>query len=340
MWSLELTNGFTAVGITDILLGVLAIVLSTLTAIAGALVVADVRADVDAARVWQRINAEVTLVGSPDDTALANRFDALYAVVPQDEELRRILLAHRFEVRRPASIETKHCTPARAGTKAVDGLGGTCTDTELPNPIANVVAVTPPDAVTRPERTLSDRAPKLIASNTNRRDQSANAGNVRRRGLRCTIRIASKVRLVANAGRAWGRTESDIVAANGGSTRGFAAGVILLAADRNVGDRDQALPDSAVDATTPTQPGCRGPPISGSQRLEAAEPASGQGTFGKRHQPQIDAPIMPADLVVTDNLGDRVPIGAAELEVVETYLDLVLGELLATVASGQGHRES
>ncbi len=49
---------------------------------------------------------------------------------------------------------------------------------------------------------------------------------------------------------------------------------------------------------------------------------------------------MPADLVVTDNLGDRVPIGAAELEVVETYLDLVLGELLATVASGQGHRES
>ncbi len=134
--------------------------------------------------VWQRINAEVTLVGSPDDTALANRFDALYAVVPQDEELRRILLAHRFEVRRPASIETKHCTPARAGTKAVDGLGGTCTDTELPNPIANVVAVTPPDAVTRPERTLSDRAPKLIASNTNRRDQSANAGNVRRRGLR------------------------------------------------------------------------------------------------------------------------------------------------------------
>ena len=41
-----------------------------------------------------------------------------------------------------------------------------------------------------------------------------------------------------------------------------------------------------------------------------------------------------------DNLGDRVPVGAAELEVVETYLDDVLRDLLATVASGQDHRES
>ena len=62
--------------------------------------------------------------------------------------------------------------------------------------------------------------------------------------------------------------------------------------------------------------------------------------IGKRHQPQADASTAPVDPVVIDNLGDRVPVGAAELEVVETYLDDVLRELLATVAAGQDHRES
>ena len=85
--SLELTAAFAALGLTDVLLGVLGLVLSAMTAIAGALVVADVRADVAAARAWQRINAEVAVVGTPAETAPASRVDARYTVGPQDEGL-------------------------------------------------------------------------------------------------------------------------------------------------------------------------------------------------------------------------------------------------------------
>ena len=66
--SLGLTSGFAAVGLTEVMFGVLGTVLTTLTAIAGALIVADVRADVDAAGAWQGINAEVTVIGTQAET--------------------------------------------------------------------------------------------------------------------------------------------------------------------------------------------------------------------------------------------------------------------------------
>ena len=83
-WSLDLASSFAAVGLADVALGVLGFVLSTLTAIAGALVVANARTDVDAARAWQRINAEVTRVSSPVDMAPASSFDAFRLIADRN----------------------------------------------------------------------------------------------------------------------------------------------------------------------------------------------------------------------------------------------------------------
>ena len=44
-WSLDLTGAFAAVGLADVVLGVVGLAVSTLTAIAGALVLADMWAD-------------------------------------------------------------------------------------------------------------------------------------------------------------------------------------------------------------------------------------------------------------------------------------------------------
>jgi hypothetical protein len=50
---------------------------------------------------------------------------------------------------------------------------------------------------------------------------------------------------------------------------------------------------------------------------------------------QEDGSRQLADRVVRDNLGDPVPIAGAELDVVETYLDQLLRDLLAPTAASR-----
>jgi hypothetical protein len=45
------------------------------------------------------------------------------------------------------------------------------------------------------------------------------------------------------------------------------------------------------------------------------------------------ADLTPPDPIVTDNLGDPVPITAAEVDAIETYLGPKLRDLLASAAS-------
>ena len=123
-WSLDLTSALNAAGLTDVLLGVLWLVLSTLTAIASALVVVDVRTEVAAARAWQGINAEVTLVGTPPEMVPASRTDARYFVGPQDEGLQRILLAHRFVMPVPSPSDAIQRAPVDAHAIVVGGFDG------------------------------------------------------------------------------------------------------------------------------------------------------------------------------------------------------------------------
>ncbi|WP_291990847.1 hypothetical protein, partial [Luteitalea sp.] len=112
--------------------------------------------------------------------------------------------------------------------------------------------------------------------------------------------IAPRLRLVAN-GDAWPLWTTRV----GPAAQG-AAEVIVLSAGQN--DRTQSQPEASIDpskADSMAQPTCRGPPRSSARRS-----------------------TVPLDPVVCNNFGPRLPIGRAELDVIETYLERELRELL------------
>ena len=338
-WSLDLTGAFAAVGLADVVLGVVGLAVSTLTAIAGALVLADMWADADAARAWQQIYTELILLGEPAETAPDSRIGARYFGGPQDERLRRVLLAHRFEVPVSPPNSAVECVPAHADAKVACSPNGVDACSEFSATIAHIAAIAPADALANPAVILHHRAPKLIASSANRLDKIGNASEDRRRGHSRGPRTASKIRLVANARPSWdcpGRRKT-------GSHRppaGRLVADVIVLADRDGRDQGRAIAEVRAGITAPAQPGCRGPPAAGSHQLRACEPESTRGARGSRHRPRTDAATAPADPTVVDDLGDRVPVGVAELEVVEAYGGDLLRDLLTAVGAGQDGQTS
>jgi hypothetical protein len=120
--------------------------------------------------------------------------------------------------------------------------------------------------------------------------------------------IASPFRLVAN-GDAWPGWPA-LTYPRAGRT----ASVVVLSGSKDA----ESLPEASVaangaDSTAAT--GCRGPPRVGARRSTVS-----------------------ANPVVQDDLGHRIPIGRAELDVIESYLERELRELLGAVAP-TGDRE-
>ena len=112
---------------------------------------------------------------------------------------------------------------------------------------------------------------------------------------------------------------------------------VIVLADRSGRDGQPAYPEAAPDPATTAQPGCRGPPAGVSQGLFSSERGPIGKSFREKDQSRANASADPA---VIDNLGDRTPVGTAELEVVERYLDDVLGELLAAAGPGRNGKTS
>ncbi len=112
---------------------------------------------------------------------------------------------------------------------------------------------------------------------------------------------------------------------------------MIVLADRSSRHGNPAHQDVSAVPRTTAQPGCRGPPVGVSQQQVSSGPGTIGKSFREKDQSQASASTDPA---VVDNLGDNVPVCAAELQVVETYLDDVLRDLLATVAADRDHRES
>ena len=317
---------FAALSLTDALLTAAGLLVAAMASVAGALVVADTRADVAATQAWQGLDAELVMVGTPADATRGNGIDARYTSIPQDEGLRRILLAHRFIVPVPSLSDGRSAAAPSADAVAAGEIDGIQSGTEL------LIADQHPAAERRraPMAETSDAAfdcsPPLIAGKLK---------EIGRRGQRSTKSRVSRSLLVANAGVWWQDPIRSLGDASRAPANGCAADVIL--ADRGGRYGKPAHRDVSADPRTTAQPGCRGPPVGVSQQ----QVSSGPGTIGKSfrgdEQSRTNAPADPA---VVDNLGDNVPVGAAELEVVEAYLDDVLRDLLATVAADRDHRES
>lgn len=112
--------------------------------------------------------------------------------------------------------------------------------------------------------------------------------------------LAARVRLVANGGT-WPDRPAPI------PPRVNKTADIIVLSDRQ---REQAppLPEASIvssGAESTAQPTCRGPP-----------------------RPRARRSAIPPEPVVCDNFGPRLPIGRAELDVLETYLERELRELL------------
>lgn len=303
-----------ALTLADALLGVLGLVLAAMTGAAGVLIAADVRADIAAARAWHDIHANAVVIATPAETAPIDRVDALYVTRPQNEDLRRILLAHRFMV--PVSLNgTESLAPELVDTRAGPAGSAIKPETQAVRIVSGVDGLG--ETLAAPAPAQLKLGPQLISSN------AMIAGG--RKGHN-TIRMASAAKRVANAGSRW---DSPVFASAAtsrmpGSDFGY-HGIVL--ADRNCRGENSAPADTTPEPDTTAQPCCRGPPVGTGRRHVAGASAP----FGQAFRETEHSRAKPtAELVLLDNLGDRVPICEAELAVLEAYLEDVLHDVLGS----------
>lgn len=285
-----------AVSLIDVLLGAVGILVATMTALAGLLVISDARMDHAGARAWQDAAAGLTAAVSAvvEGSGESHEESASDA---RAEMVRRILIAHRFD--RP-QVVLQPIVSDEPRLKA-----DTHEDQPLMRDVRPVrsgveVSVAGDEPLIGLPHVTADRALRVVASKSG----PAKAPTVaRKRPSKIAVRCSEDIRIAANGGAWHFWSQPCAVVANE-----------LVATD----DRRERGPeqhrDGAIGTTTTEQRACRGPPRD-----------SGQVAFREKHRPSTDAL---GEIVVVDNLGDRVPIGAAELDVIEAYLDDVLRDVL------------
>jgi hypothetical protein len=324
-WKVSAT--FAGPNLTDVLLAGVGLLIAAMTGVASALVALDLRADVAEARAWQDINTEWAVAGTAAEKAAVVGIDARYTNIPQDEGLRRILLAHRFILPVPSLTVAGSAAPPSADTVAAGEIDGVRSGTELQ--IAD-------------QRPATDRDRAHMAATCHAAFAcpplpiAGKLKEIGKRGQRDAKRRVSRELLVANGGLWCDGPVRSAVDARRAPADASGADVIVLA-DRSGRDGQQAHPEAPPVRETTAQPGCRGPPAGVSQGQVSSEPRTIGKSFREKDQSRAKASADPA---VVDNLGDRVPVGAAELEVVECYLNDVMGELLAAVGSGRSGKTS
>lgn len=266
---------------------------------AGALLAADWRADVQSREAWARMNAAAAGSSLSATRASCGEVDCRYAPAADNEVVRRIFRAHRLELRPPALDRAEGVSPRAA----VASQG---------------------DRTDQSRRVFQGTRPAAATVVAGSRRKARGAG-------RATVRP----RLVVNA-KAWlGWPASAECIVSPTALQRHTADIIVLG--NRQADRARPLPEPSAggDISTSTKPpSCRGPPQRGHRSYAV-------GTGPTRPSPERAA-FMPGagkwpagDPTVRDDLGDQIPISAAELDAIETYLDRVLGELLATTAGSR-----
>lgn len=321
-----------ALTLADAVLGTLGLILAALTGSAGLLVLADARADMAAVREWQDIHGEMAVIGIPAETAPTVRVGALYVAGPQDEGLHRILLTHRYAEPRIFRGDTMLREQASAAETGSGGLDS------KPRDIGHVAAIsasgTAMDAADQAAPATSCFAPSGLETKANRPKHAYPAAPIKRHARRGYLRADAKARLIANAGTSWDWPVPQSFAERS-MPRGTISADVIVLSDRYGRERDQAGPEPTRHGVEPAQPACRGPPDKGSRRQVATESIKQRNVYREKDRLRIAAT---GETTVTDDLGDRIPVGTAELEVVETHLDDMLGDLLATGAAYQDRR--
>jgi hypothetical protein len=292
--------------------------LAMLVTAAGTLLAADWQADAASRQAWAEIDVAAAEFRLPAGTVAPPQIDPHYLMATDGEPRRNVFGAHRFASPAPA---LQACTdrsaavcPARTDPASGGSIRPVAAPEAVPRIAPNIGTAAASDfALARPAyRKAASAAQPLIVASCRALKQVVGAK-----------RDVSAARLVANGG-AW----SDWLACERciltrAPPAWHVADDVVLSGDR--GDRDQPdLPAPSTGVSTVKSgesPSCRGPPT-GSWKVRAA-----------------GAP-RPADPIVCDDFGRQVPICAAELNVIETHLDHMLREVLATPGSGRDGQTS
>ncbi len=275
-----------------------------MTVVAASLVVADMRIDLELNWTWLSTDGHAILDDCPVAFAAASR-GWQYDPLPHDERVRRILQAHRGDVRAPY-------LPAGAlfvvaGTENDEPAAAVLVSVALPGQPAD-------DAMADGAFTLRS-APKLIAENGKLPIRMKTGV-----GKRQSTLLGAKERLIVDAGR-WQPTVPHLVQSVAPSCH--SAHVIVLTDRREHYDSPAVLQPS-LEFAEPPQTSCRGPPASGRRPFVPARDQVG------RH----------IDNVVSDNFSDPVPVGVAELDVIEAFLGDVLSDVLTAASAAKVRRRA
>jgi|KBSSwiStaDraftv2_1062776.scaffolds.fasta_scaffold56137_2 hypothetical protein len=296
------------VPVAGVLAGTIAVGLVLLVTAAGALLAADWRTEAESRQAW----AEVAPRWAEWKAGVRRQsadIDTRYLAASEKEALRRVFCVHRV-------------LPSQAVAVMELPAAGSASQPALTQLLCTRMARE------CSQRSASDRGSDAGASvrddlagrTTFERSRAAKSQRVAAGGgaARSTcVAGGTAVRLAVNAGPCWqgsGRAEA---------TPSHGAEVVVLASRR---DAQHARPADAVTvvAADTRPPSCRGPPSPGRQRsARSATTMAGCAAPPPRRLPD-------GDLVVRDNLGQPVPICAAEVAVIETYLGDALEELFAS----------
>jgi len=314
--------GVVAVGSVLTLVHTLALaliaVLAMLVTTAGTLVAADWRADVQSRHAWAQIDvAAVAELSLDAGAATPSQIESRYPSPVDNEALRSVFRAHRFASPAPtpepmpARLAAVHPTrlaepgepilapslPAAAAKISCDNATNTAVVSEI---------AIPRQATGKTESATRAEAPVLVA---------AYRGPPQPRRVK---QAPSRTRLLVYASTWSGWPARDRCILTHAPPGGHIADIVVLGSHRNDRDRREPLPHPSTSdniARNAGPPSCRGPPPieSGRQRRAGALPLG--------------------DPVVRDNLGKRVPVCAAELDVIATYLDQALRDLVVSATA-------
>src|SRR5215472_6774265 len=271
-------------------------------------------------QAWAEIDVATVEFLLPGGTVVPNQIDQRYLTATGDETLLGAFRDRRLPSQAPR-VEAD--TAASCATRIVGASG----------------ALLPPETAPTVARKKSTAALSAVERGPAFHRRGAGVSLLRaqlvvssRRARRRVLHVEpalSVVRLVANGG-----TWSDCLACDRRSLPPSplderVADIIVLTGDRSEHrerDHDHSSKNIAQAAAPPN---CRAPPTSGGQRSHPNQTLPSERTDeGSRKVPTAGVPRT-ADPVARDDLARKVPVCAAELDVIETFLDRALRDLLA-----------
>lgn len=275
--------------------------LALLVTTAGALLAADWRADVQSCQAWAQINIAPAELRLPMVAVRPGDIDPRYLSVGNNEALRRVFQAHRFAPQAFILGTLKRVSASAAAT---------CQD-DLTSQVARAV----------PNTRLTGAT--IVAAS--------------HRKAACAGRVAARARLVVNASGWQGWPGPECIVSPTAAQR-HTADIIVLGSRQDEQARPFPEASAGSDISSSTEPpSCRGPPQTGHRSC-----AVGAAPTRPSPAPDLRSPGRrpAADALVRDNLGDHIPVCAAELDVIDTYLDHVLWDLLASSTAGSEQEQS